>query len=765
MGCCDSRARAIQPKEKKIKFQSTRVIPEDGQDRKESPGLNTKEKGFSGKMHQVSEAQINKKTLLMIFKQLEGIKSSVNLLENSIRDMRLKQVKLNELKLKKKWQDRKRKKLALEGKIIIHKRRKSDFAFTPVQGSFIMSRKPSTDKTKPYRIDSKSIYGNNWRRSKSLIPREFTESSTSSISISINEKIIGRKKSLFGLKNSEKDSGIGRGLNTNKKYFTKTEKERTENKKFTFQSKNSVKKFGEWDRSEKPKKVENQSKKAMKIIDKSKDKRDDSSISMECFQAPEDKTLKSMISGPSIIKNRKKRKKRKSKIKKKLKDSKSVYEGVSMPFLKSSYDKTGLRKKGKKPDKMEGFKSADFLKKYDEKCEVYKQKKALLEKKLKNGEIKKISIGEKNKFHKVMGKLYGGTVIKRRKVQRKTISLMKSQNSSNPGSPFFFSPNQLNQRRKLTNTPKIPVSYFSKHGKKDKKKKRVLIKKRSQDIDDISPISANIPEKKSFSHLFAQYNGRKSHKLHTMGQSQNLSLKKYVKTPSHSNIKTVGLNNKLIQKEKELEKELNKSNLHHISIENFPVDEQVRVERQVRKKSKMLLNQIGKLFKKLNNENNDINDSDESNLLSSIQDFNSNKKIIKERKGEESENEVKEGFINPYSSEEDDGIVGGSNEKESVISNVTMTVILDRTIDAEGKEAINQYRMMGVLGRGAFGEVKKVKDMKEKKYYVIFFLIFKAMKILNIKSLEIKNKHSCMKGLDFKQEVALHSKMVIFLNF
>lgn len=52
-----------------------------------------------------------------------------------------------------------------------------------------------------------------------------------------------------------------------------------------------------------------------------------------------------------------------------------------------------------------------------------------------------------------------------------------------------------------------------------------------------------------------------------------------------------------------------------------------------------------------------------------------------------------------------------------------MTKILDRTVDAEGKEAINQYQIIGTLGKGAFGEVKKVKSAKDKKIYVKFFFL------------------------------------------
>lgn len=38
------------------------------------------------------------------------------------------------------------------------------------------------------------------------------------------------------------------------------------------------------------------------------------------------------------------------------------------------------------------------------------------------------------------------------------------------------------------------------------------------------------------------------------------------------------------------------------------------------------------------------------------------------------------------------------------------------------------------------------------------------MKVLNIKALEIKNKHCCLNKLDFKQEIEIQSKLVKKFN-
>lgn len=80
------------------------------------------------------------------------------------------------------------------------------------------------------------------------------------------------------------------------------------------------------------------------------------------------------------------------------------------------------------------------------------------------------------------------------------------------------------------------------------------------------------------------------------------------------------MNNNLKAKEKELEKELNKSKLHYISIDHSPSEEKIRVARQAEKKSKNVLKQIAKMFKKLDQN------SDDSGVLSSIKGGYSSKK-------------------------------------------------------------------------------------------------------------------------------------------
>ena len=47
-----------------------------------------------------------------------------------------------------------------------------------------------------------------------------------------------------------------------------------------------------------------------------------------------------------------------------------------------------------------------------------------------------------------------------------------------------------------------------------------------------------------------------------------------------------------------------------------------------------------------------------------------------------------------------------------------MTNFLDKTIDEEGFQNLNQYILMNKIGIGAFGKVKKAKNRKDKKFYV-----------------------------------------------
>lgn len=67
-----------------------------------------------------------------------------------------------------------------------------------------------------------------------------------------------------------------------------------------------------------------------------------------------------------------------------------------------------------------------------------------------------------------MGKLYGGSVIKRKKKRKKSKSLFKASdfNSSGINSPFL-SKNDSGFIKRVP-TPKIPVSYFCKESRKPK---------------------------------------------------------------------------------------------------------------------------------------------------------------------------------------------------------------------------------------------------------------------------------------------------------
>jgi len=62
------------------------------------------------------------------------------------------------------------------------------------------------------------------------------------------------------------------------------------------------------------------------------------------------------------------------------------------------------------------------------------------------------------------------------------------------------------------------------------------------------------------------------------------------------------------------------------------------------------------------------------------------------------------------------------------MSRITMTNFLDKTIDEEGFQNLNQYKLMNELGKGAFGIVKKARSTKDKQFYVSFFLLFCSLK-------------------------------------
>lgn len=68
-----------------------------------------------------------------------------------------------------------------------------------------------------------------------------------------------------------------------------------------------------------------------------------------------------------------------------------------------------------------------------------------------------------------------------------------------------------------------------------------------------------------------------------------------------------------------------------------------------------------------------------------------------------------------------------SGEKMSSRSNgrnsshsFTRTFIADVSVDAEGNDVVNQFKLMNSIGKGSFGSVRKARNLKDKKFYVIF---------------------------------------------
>jgi hypothetical protein len=70
-----------------------------------------------------------------------------------------------------------------------------------------------------------------------------------------------------------------------------------------------------------------------------------------------------------------------------------------------------------------------------------------------------------------------------------------------------------------------------------------------------------------------------------------------------------------------------------------------------------------------------------------------------------------------------------SNSNISNMSRITMTTFLDKTIDEEGLQNLNQYIIMNTLGAGAFGKVKRAKNRHDKQYYVRQKLSFRRLRL------------------------------------
>lgn len=65
----------------------------------------------------------------------------------------------------------------------------------------------------------------------------------------------------------------------------------------------------------------------------------------------------------------------------------------------------------------------------------------------------------------------------------------------------------------------------------------------------------------------------------------------------------------------------------------------------------------------------------------------------------------------------------GSKSKSrysGVSASFTRTFIAEETIDEEGNDIVNQYKLMKCIGKGSFGKVRKAKNLRDKKLYVRF---------------------------------------------
>lgn len=90
---------------------------------------------------------------------------------------------------------------------------------------------------------------------------------------------------------------------------------------------------------------------------------------------------------------------------------------------------------------------------------------------------------------------------------------------------------------------------------------------------------------------------------------------------------------------------------------------------------------------------------------------------------------------------------GENNEKTIIHSN------LSRTQNEEGREMINQYKVLNSIGRGSFGKVVKALNTENKKYYAIKVLKKSKMKLKITLSLGMAN------NFDVLNEVNIIKKM------
>lgn len=701
MGCSDSRA--INVKQNDHKNRICQVSPNDHSINHQGPKIKqsrTPEKHSASKPKQENLMIGDKSSLQYIVRQLHGIRNSVNVLENSIRDMRLKQIKLNESNLKKKWKDNLRKKNSSLNLRINARRRRTVNANKTIskicQKNNFFVKKNFLKKSNVFKknLRTESFDFRKMKRSKSVKNKSLVDSEISS-DISNNHD---RSSSVYNrtlVKQSFQSHKVKRKalVKASPSGFFKIHKKKGGN------------------RSEHP----NQAERMMKVKRDSIFKlahqgsgkkrrkgnpffhdieKDESSISIVSYNvnnAKREPTDNSIVSRNTVFRRKEKLKKPKEKV---------VTDPDVMNSRANPLKKTYTRKLSNKRIKVDIFNSEDLLKKYDENCQRYHKKKALLQKQLKEGKFKKISIQKgRNSFKKDMGKLYGG--VTKKKARKMSIDNSNKMISSSKSRSKKSKKGSSDKRR--AKTPKIPVSKFSKMNVVNEEAHSPKKSRKSRTIHDFTPQNSSLNFKRSLSKL--SHTTKHIHRRLGLKQNSNLMNHSLQKSPTHTDFSNLVLSRNLMDKERELEKELNKSNLHCISIDNSPAMPQMFIKRQqARENHKKVLLQIGNLFKKLNQ------DSDESRVLSSIRK-RSSKNMIK--------------FDFPLIEPVKELCKGSSSSGVSAVSSVAMTTILDKTIDAEGIENINQYRIIGVLGRGAFGEVKKVKSWKDKRIYVSILRVTK----------------------------------------
>lgn len=107
-------------------------------------------------------------------------------------------------------------------------------------------------------------------------------------------------------------------------------------------------------------------------------------------------------------------------------------------------------------------------------------------------------------------------------------------------------------------------------------------------------------------------------------------------------------------------------------------------------------------------------------------------------------------------------------DEDEQVNKLEVTTMLDLSIDEEGAETVNQYVLKNVLGKGAFGEVKRARSKTDNIIYVSFFFLkiiifnpnFKAIKIINLINVKAKMQHNQDQYLGVENEADIQSKLV-----